>query len=106
MNSEKFIKLLKEEIDNLHSAYSKGKAGDTYIGTKIEKLPCSDEIKIEILDIVNEAVKENIYVLLSTLEGSSQLAGEQQIYKITDENQNIVSGELDSEFYMQVLENE
>ena len=106
MNSEQFIGLLKEEVDDLQSYYSQGKSGETYIGTQIEALPCSDDTKAKVLDLVNEAVKENLYVLLSALEGSSALAGVQQRYKILDENNKLVSGELDSEYYMQVLENE
>jgi len=106
MNSESFIRLLKNEIDDLQSAYSKGEDGETYIGSKIDALQCSEETKAEVLNIVNEAVKENLYVLLSALEGSSSLSGVQQIYSITDENNKTISGELDSEFFMQVLENE
>ena len=106
MNSEQFIGLLKEEVDDLHSYYSQGKSGETYIGAQIEALPCSDDTKAKVLDLVNEAAKENLYVFLSALEGSSALAGVQQRYKILDENDKLVSGELDSEYYMQVLENE
>jgi hypothetical protein len=106
MNSEQFIKLLKEETLNLQNLYSKGIIGETYIGSQIEELSCSDEIKTKVLEIVNEAVKENLYVLLSALEGSSSLAGVQQKYKIIDEHEKVISGELDSEYYMQVLEND
>jgi len=106
MNSEQFVGLLKEEVEDLQSYYSQGKAGETYIGAQIEALPCTDDIKTKVLELVNEAVKENLYVLLSALEGSSALAGVQQRYKILDENDKLVSGELDSEYYMQILENE
>jgi len=106
MNSEQFVGLLKEEIEDLQSCYSQGKAGETYIGAQIEALTCTDDTKAKVLELVNEAVKENLYVLLSALEGSSALAGVQQRYKILDENDKLVSGELDSEYYMQVLENE
>lgn len=106
MNSESFIKLLKNEIDDIQLAYSKGTEGKTYIGSKIDQLQCTEDTKAEVLNIVNEAVRENLYVLLSALEGSSSLSGVQQIYLIIDENNKTISGELDSEFYMQVLENE
>lgn len=106
MNSESFIRLLKNEIDDLQSAYSKGADGGTHIGAKIDELQCSQDTKTEVLNIVNEAVKENLYVLLSALEGSASLSGVQQIYSITDENSKTISGELDSEFFMQAIENE
>ncbi|MDO6533808.1 MULTISPECIES: hypothetical protein [Alteromonas] len=38
MNSESFIRLLKNEIDDLQSAYSKGADGGTCIGAKIDEL--------------------------------------------------------------------
>ena len=101
MNSEKFVSLLKSELDESFELYS---SKETYIGSKIDSLKLSPEIKGEVLDLVKMAVTENLYVLLCALEGSGSLAGNQQIYTVSDENNSIISGELDSEFYMQVIE--
>jgi hypothetical protein len=101
MNSEKFVSLLKSELDNSLELYA---SKESYIGSKLDSLDLSTEKKDEVLALVKEAVTENIYVLLSALEGSSSLAGNQQSYTVADENNSIISGELDSEFYMQVIE--
>jgi hypothetical protein len=101
MNSEKFVSLLKSELDETFELYS---SKESYIGSKIDSLNLSPENKEEVLGLVKMAVTENLYVLLSALEGSGSLAGNQQIYTVTDENNSIISGELDSEFYMQVIE--
>jgi len=101
MNSEKFVSLLKSELDNSFELYA---SKDSYIGSKLDSLELSPENKGEVLALVKEAVTENLYVLLCALEGSSSLAGNQQIYTVSDENNSTVSGELDSEFYMQVIE--
>lgn len=101
MNSEKFVSLLKSELDESFKLYS---SKDSYIGSKLDSLELSSENKSEVLAIVKEAVTENLFVLLSALEGTASLSGNQQIYQLTDENESTVSGELDSEFYMQVIE--
>jgi len=101
MNSEKFVSLLKSELDNSFELYA---SKESHIGSKLNSLELSTENKEEVLNLVKEAVTENLYLLLSALEGSSSLSGNQQIYKVSDENDSIISGELDSEFYMQVIE--
>ncbi len=101
MNSEEFVSLLKSELDNSFELYANK---ESYIGSKLDSLELSPENKDDVLALVKEAVTENLYVLLSALEGSSSLAGNQQIYTVLDENNSTVSGELDSEFYMQVIE--
>jgi hypothetical protein len=101
MNSAKFISLLKAEIDSSLRLYSDSSSN---IGKRLGSMRLSESDRLEVLNIVKEAVTENLYVLISALEGSSSLDGEQQIYTLSNENNEVISGELDAEFFMQIIE--
>lgn len=104
MNPDQLVKNIKTEIEGLVSLYAQGSEGQTEIGTKLDSLNMSPELKSEVVSLIEQAIKESIYNLISGLEGSASLAGTQEIYKITDESGSELSGKLDALFYEYVME--
>ena len=104
MSPDQLVTNIKTEIESLVSLYAQGSEGQTEIGTKLDSLNISQELKAQIVSLIEQAIKEATYNLISGLEGSASLAGTQEIYKITDESGNELSGELDALFYEHVME--
>lgn len=104
MSPDQLVRNIKADIESLVSLYAQGSEGQTEIGTKLDSLNISPELKAEVVSLIEQAIKESTYNLISGLEGSASLAGTQEIYKITDESGNELSGELDVLFYEQVME--
>ncbi|WP_444995504.1 hypothetical protein [Aliikangiella sp. IMCC44359] len=104
MSPEQLIESIKFEIENLVSLYSQGAKDQTEVGLKLDSLDISSELKTQVLALIELAIKESTYNLLSGLEGSSSLAGTQEAFNITDESGNELSSELDTIFYEQVME--
>ena len=104
MSPDQLVRNIKAEIESLVFLYAQGSEGQTEIGTKLDSLNLSPQLKAEVVSLIEQAIKESTYNLISGLEGSASLAGTQETYKITDESGNELSGELDVLFYEQVME--
>ena len=104
MSPDQLVRNIKAEIESLVLLYAQGSEGQTEIGTKLDSLNLSPQLKTEVVSLIEQAIKESTYNLISGLEGSASLAGTQETYKITDESGNELSGELDALFYEQVME--
>ncbi|GIU52631.1 hypothetical protein TUM4438_45800 [Shewanella sairae] len=104
MKPEQLISNIKVEIESLISLYGQGSEGQTDLGIKLDSLELSSEIKEQVVGLIKQAIEESTYNLLCGLEGSASIAGTQECYEIKDESGNILSGELDSLFYEQIME--
>lgn len=94
MSSEQLIRNIKIEIESLVFLYAQGSEGQTEIGTKLDSLNISSELKAEVVSLIEQAIKESTYNLISVFDGSASLAGTQEMYKITTESGKELSGEL------------
>jgi len=104
MSPEQLIENIKFEIDSLVSLYAQGAKGQTEIGIKLDSLDISPDLKVQVVALIEQAIKESTFNLISGLEGSASLAGTQETFNITDESGKELSGELDGLFYEQVME--
>ena len=104
MTPEQFIENVSKEIDSLVALYAQGSSGQTEVGVKLDSLGLPQETKGQIIGLIHQAITESTYNLLCGLEGSASLAGTQESYKISDEQGNELSGNLDGLFYEQAIE--
>ncbi len=104
MTPEQFIENVSKEIDSLVALYAQGSSGQTEVGTKLDSLGLPQETKEQIVGLIHQAINESTYNLICGLEGTASLSGTQEIYKISDEQGNELSGNLDGLFYEQAIE--
>ncbi len=104
MTPEQLIGNISKEIDSLVALYAQGSSGHTEVGVKLDSLGLSQEIKEQVVGLIHQAIIESTYNLICGLEGSASLAGTQESYKISDEQGNELSGNLDGLFYEQTIE--
>lgn len=104
MTPEKFIDNVKESIDSLNELYSQGKNGPTYLGSKLDDIGLTTDQRKKVLDLIELAVGEATHNIICGIEGSASLGSDQQIYKLLDESNNEITGELDSLLYEKLEE--
>jgi len=107
MNTKEFTKIWKLNVEELYNLYtSKGKEEST-VSKLLLKLNLDDE-KFEIVKKMIETILvDTHYTFLLGLDGSANIGGVQQYYKVLDENDNLIfqPGDLEVEAYEQLQEN-
>lgn len=71
MSPEQLIRNIKIEIESLVFLYAQGSEGQTEIGTKLDSLNISSELKAEVVSLIEQAIKESTYNLISVFDGSA-----------------------------------
>lgn len=99
MTPERFIENVVESIDSLVSLYSQGAKGPTFLGSELDKIGLNPDQREKVLALIQLAVGEATHSLICGIEGTSSLGGNQQMYKLLDEEGNELTGELDALLY-------
>jgi len=99
MNAEEFVTIFKKEKDSLLNDYINSQG--TMVSKLISDLKLNKKQKNIIEKIVNEILTDAFYTILLGLDGSANIGGVQQIYKIYDENENLISdcGDIEAATY-------
>ena len=102
MNTQDFVKLWKSEKDKMLSLYTKGNE-ETSVSHSIKSMNLSEVQNETMNNVVNEILTDTFYSLLLGLDGSANIGGTQQTYKIHDESGNLIStvGEIEAEAWEQ-----
>jgi len=106
MTAKEFVDLWKNEKDTFLEDYC-GKGNETYVRNKIASLNLSQEQQKIMNEIVDEILTDVFYTLLLGLDGSASIGGDQQPYKVYDENNNLISeyGDIEAEAYDAFISN-
>lgn len=89
MTGEEFVKNCYKEKDNMLKMYF-DKALETSVGEKIKSIEEQGISEEEVRSLVDSVLKEAFYSLLLGLEGEASLGTSQEIYKIYDEEDNLI----------------
>lgn len=89
MTGEEFVKNCYKEKDNMLKMYF-DKTLETSVGEKIRSLEARGISEEEVRGLVDSVLKEAFYTMLLGLEGEASLGASQEMYKIYDEEDNLV----------------
>lgn len=68
----------------------------TWVGLKLEEIGLSSEQREQVLARIRVVVGEAAHSLICGMEGTASLGQSHQMYKLLDENGNVLTGELDA----------
>ena len=99
MNAEEFATIFKKEKDNLQHDYLKSQR--TMANKLIGELHLDEKQMLIMERLINVLLTDVFYTILLGLDGASNIGGIQQIYKLYDENGNLISdcGDLEAAAY-------
>ncbi len=105
MTGEQFVKLCSDEKENSLKEYFSQEAY-TEVGEQIRSLIDSGTDKEKLYSLVKSVMNETYYSLLLALDGEASLGGTQMIYKIYDEEQNLLNdcGEIEEAAFRYFME--
>ena len=103
MTSEEFAKNFYLEKKNLlKSSFDFEADRMTYVSTKIQELQLDTEQTEKLKHIISSLLTDTFYTILLGLDGSTSIGNSnQEVFKIYDEQENLISncGELETEAY-------
>ena len=103
MKPKELIQNLKQELDLRSKLYFDPKQ-QTEVFQLIQSMNL-DSSKMKIMkDIVTLISQETVYGLVCGIEGSGSIGSIQEQFKLTSESGDKLTGELDSLFYEEILE--
>ena len=107
MTGEEFVKLCFEEKENALAKYFAGDT-ETEVGEMIRTLVAGGTDRDTLYAMVSSLLNETYYSLLLALDGEASLNGVQMMYKVCDEDENLLNecGELESAAYEYFMESE
>jgi hypothetical protein len=91
MNPEEFVKNVFKEKEDLVRTYSASN-GQTYVNTLIESLDLTAKQKEILIKAIDGALTDGFYTLLLGLDGAASIGEKQEMYKLTDEQGNELTG--------------
>lgn len=108
MTPEEFVKNFYLERQNiLNSSFDTHSEFRSYASIKIEELQLNEIETEKLKTIVSTLLTDTFYKILLGLDGSASIGGSQEIFKIYDEEENLISecGDLESYAYEYFHEN-
>ena len=105
MTAEQFVKLCFEEKERTLQSYF-DQNGGTAVGRIIRLLIEQGAREEDVHELVSSVLEETYYGILLALDGEASLGGVQMIYKIFDEDDNLLSecGDLEGGAYEYLME--
>jgi len=105
MDAEGFAAIFKKEKENLFNLIFSEEYAE--MNTLIKKLGLSDAQVIILKQIINQVLTDTFYSILLGLDGAANIGGVQQLYKIYDQDDNLISscGHLEAAAYEAFHEN-
>lgn len=100
MNAQEFVACWKKEKDaQLHDIFQ----ASSFLGKQLHELNLTVEQHDKLAGIVNGLLTDVFYTLLLGLDGSCQIGGIQETFKIYDEAGKLISncGEIEAEAFEQ-----
>lgn len=91
MNPEEFVKNVFKEKEYLVRTYSASN-GQTHVNTLIETLDLTAKQKKILIKAIDAALTDGFYTLLLGLDGAASIGEKQEMYKLTDEQGNELTG--------------
>ena len=91
MNAEEFVKNFLFEKENILKSYFDNNNYRNDVSEKISDLNLSKENQLKLKEIISSVLKDSFYSILLGLDGSASIGETQQIFKIYDENDNLIS---------------
>lgn len=90
MTPKEFVKLFFDEKEDLIKYYFGGKK-ETEVSIKIAELNLEKE-QLELLkSIINSVITDTMYTILLALDGCASIGGVQEMYKLYDEQGNLLT---------------
>lgn len=108
MTTEEFVKNFYLEKQNIfNSSFDTQSEHRTLISTKIEELNLNDIETEKFKKIISYLLDDTFYTILLGLDGSSSIGDSQELFKIYDEEDNLISegGDLEGYAYEYFHEN-
>jgi len=105
MDAKTFVKQWKIEKNDLLDTYISD--NNSYIYQKIQELKLDKQQQLICNEILNEILNEAFYTFLLGLDGSANIGnGMQELFKLYDENNNLIfeSGDLEALVYEEFVE--
>lgn len=103
MNTEDFVKnFYLEKLNILNSCFDKKQEFKSYVSQKIQELNLDDFENEKLKSIISNVLNDAFYTILLGLDGSASIGNsKQEIFKIYDENDNLISecGDLEGFAY-------
>ncbi|RKS26585.1 hypothetical protein CLV94_1648 [Flavobacterium endophyticum] len=103
MTTEEFAKnFYLEKINLLKSSFDFESEGRTYVSTKIQELNLNQEHTEKLKHIISSLLTDTFYTVLLGLDGCTSIGkSNQEVFKIYDEQENLISdcGELEAEAF-------
>lgn len=104
MKPQEFIDNVVDSMESLLAMYAQGRYGGTWVGLKLDEIGLSGEQREQVLALIRVVVGEATHSLICGIEGTSSLGQSQQMYKLLDEDDNVLTGELDALLYEKLEE--
>jgi len=89
MTPQEFVQCFRREKDDLLLSYCDA-SSQSFVATKVAELARSPEERLAMRAILDNALTDAFYTILSGLDGSGSLGGVQQSYQIRDEHGDVV----------------
>ncbi|MCT2564161.1 hypothetical protein [Chryseobacterium herbae] len=100
MTTKEFVKNFYQEKQNiLNSSFETQSEYRTLVSVKIEKLNLNKVQTEKLKEIVSSILTDSFYTILLGLDGSANIGGSQESFKIYDEEDNLISESGDLEGY-------
>ena len=103
MKPEEFVKnIYLQKQDILDSAFNNNSEFKSYVATKIENLKLNESEIQNLRNILNGILTDAYYSILLGLDGATSIGeAEQQVFRVYDEENNLISdcGELEGFAY-------
>lgn len=98
MDAKEFVALWKNEKDSLIELFKDSKQ-ETLVSSLIEKMNLDDAQANAFWEVTEAMLNDTFYTLLLGLDGSANIGGRQETYKIYDEGGNLISecGDIEAE---------
>jgi len=90
VNAEEFVDLWKGEKETLLELY-KDSSQETLVSSRIKKMNLTAAQEREFWLVADAMLHDTFYTLLLGLDGSAQIGGRQESYKIYDGSGNLIS---------------
>ncbi|WNJ17121.1 hypothetical protein [Pontibacter sp. G13] len=91
MNPEEFVKNVFKEKEDLVRTYSASN-GQTHVNKLIESLDLTAKQKEILIEAIDGVLTDGFYTLLLGLDGVASIGEKQEMYKLTDEQGNELTG--------------
>lgn len=97
MNANEFVKNCYKEKEYMKNIYF-DKEKETLVGNQIKDLVSKGIKEDEIKTLIDSVMTEVFYTMLLGLDGEASLGDTQMMYKLYDENDNLIDG-IEEEVY-------